>query len=227
MRGPECNVESESACKSRGGIFDGCGTDCIWEPDGIKRCGDFMCLNDVRPYPEVTQTIIGAKTITSNSLAEFCSDGCETEFLNNIKVNTLATTPTKDSCEIRMVITTDGCCIEYSGETMYAVGSGYVDISISSDDRSAVRTGDLKNCCNKFMLNGSLFNGNNISYLAEDGEEISVEPDYSCHCKKLDNQTAKNGFKSQCNSEPLSALGNKPYKIFKNLSNNTYEIIFR
>lgn len=131
-------------------------------------------------------------------------------------------TPTKPNCELRMTLITDGCCIEYDAGTLYTVGEGYLDLSISADN------GNLKNCCDKFNINGSEFSGsNNISIFLPDGEEIIIEPDNECYCEKIDEQTAKNNFLSQCNAEPLSLLNNKkPYRIFKNLETGNYEIYF-
>lgn len=161
-------------------------------------------------------------------------DGCSTVAGASISNKTiLSPTPTPtpiysiktmntSECELRMTITTDGCCIEYDyNDIMYAVGNGDIQISISADN------GDLKYCCEKFNINGITFYGNNISTYLLDGEEISIYPDDSCKCTKLENQTAKNNFKSQCNTEPLYMLNKKQYRIFRNLGNNTYEIIFK
>lgn len=63
---------------------------------------------------------------------------------------------------IQVTLTTSGCCLELSGNTIYAVGAG--DISAKIDPSSY-------DDCGEFTV---LVNGNSPPYFAMDGEEISV-----------------------------------------------------
>jgi hypothetical protein len=132
-------------------------------------------------------------------------DSCESYC--NTTTTTTTTTP-EPSCEVHL--TTEGCCLEYSGETIYAVGDGIVKGSIVSEEL----------CCpgDETATFRVLINGSEDSYFASDGEtiEVKLEIDGNCTCTESSKEPSTPsdvGCPKDETAKPLIILDKKTNKI--------------
>lgn len=128
-------------------------------------------------------------------------DSCESYCRST---TTTTTTTPEPSCTIEL--TTEGCCLEYTGSTIYAVGDGLIKAELTNEEL----------CC----PDGSItirINGNPDSYFASDGETIEVELEISpCSCTeafKEPSQPSEAGCPKEEGAKPLIVLDKKTNKI--------------
>lgn len=139
------------------------------------------CSTATTPYPyklcySCLETAIGGNCIPVPISYGDCSDysvpgNTFYDSPSECDSNCTTTTTTKPPCVVE--VTTEGCCLEYSEGTIYAVGDGVV---------KAVAQ-DKENCCDDFRM---IVNGLPESSQVLDGAEIEFMPgSFKCPCEEI------------------------------------------
>jgi len=137
------------------------------------------CVAVTIPYSDCSSY----STSYYNSWSE-CDAACQT-------TTTTTTTTTKPPCIVE--VTTEGCCLEYSGGTIYAVGDGVV---------KAVAQ-DKENCCKDFRV---LVNGKEETAQVQDGREVDLEPQsFYCPCEEKSKEPSQPSSASCPSGAPAAA----------------------
>jgi hypothetical protein len=129
---------------------------------------------------------------------DICESACQT--------TTTTTTTTTPEPECVIEVTTESCCLEYTGETIYSVGKGLVKAELKSEEV----------CC----PDGTpviRVNGATNEYFADDGETIEVTFEMSpCSCteqSKEPSSPSDAGCPKEESTKPLIVLDKKTNKI--------------
>lgn len=182
------------------------------DPTGYKTC--YYCVK-LYSYGVCNQTYIPYGQCGDYEYYEnydTCYNVCNP---TTTTTTTTTTTPEPSYCTIE--VTTDGCCLELDGSTIYAVGDGAVSAQTSDQD-----------CCDSPEEYDILVNGERDSTTVTDGEvvEITIDTDKSeknCICtekKKEPSQKSSAGCPKNPGPRPVVVLDKKTNKI-KILINKT------
>jgi len=173
--------------------------------DSPEEC-ETSCETTKPPYKTCYKCSGGGGTNNCQPI-EFPDDGFTTCSDYNADGDTFYDSPEecdseckRDPCIIEVI--TDGCCLEYSGGAIYAVGRGNVTATTSGG------------CCKDFRV---LVNGKIDTNIVQDGDEVTIEGEaFECPCEEVGKEP-KDPSPASCppkpSSKPIIVLDKKTNKI--------------